>query len=131
MKCPTCGHPEMDFDTRDMPHVYNGQQIIIPAVTGDYCPNCGEIVIGQGDTDRVMAAMGQFNTHVNSTLADPAFIRRVRLKLALNQRQASDLFGGGHNAFSRYEKGSATPPVAVVKLLTLLDRHPELLSEIR
>ncbi|MFY7778916.1 MAG: type II toxin-antitoxin system MqsA family antitoxin [Elstera sp.] len=57
MKCPTCGHPEMDFDTRDMAHIYNGQQTIIPAVTGDYCPSCGEIVIGQDDTDRVMKVM--------------------------------------------------------------------------
>ncbi len=131
MKCPTCSHPEMAFDTRDMPYVYKGKQTIIPAVTGDYCPSCDEIVIGQDDTDRVMAGMRDFNKQVNGSLTDPAFIRRVRLKLSLDQRQASALFGGGHNAFSRYERGSATPPVAVVKLLTLLDRHPELLNEIR
>ena len=57
MKCPTCGYPEMDFDTRDMPHIYNGQETLIPAVTGDCCPSCDEIVIGQDDTDRVMKAM--------------------------------------------------------------------------
>jgi HTH-type transcriptional regulator/antitoxin MqsA len=46
-------------------------------------------------------------------------------------REASEIFGGGVNAFSRYETGKARPPVALVKLLRVLDRHPELLEEVR
>ncbi|HEX9174301.1 MAG TPA: type II toxin-antitoxin system MqsA family antitoxin, partial [Telluria sp.] len=41
------------------------------------------------------------------------------------------LFGGGVNAFSRYETGTTKPPLALVKLLKLLDRHPDLLAEVR
>ena len=44
---------------------------------------------------------------------------------------AAELFGGGVNAFSRYETGRTRPPLALVKLLGLLDRHPELLDEIK
>lgn len=40
-------------------------------------------------------------------------------------------FGSGVNAFSRYENGKTEPPLALVKLLKLLDRHPELLNEVR
>ena len=47
------------------------------------------------------------------------------------QRQAAELFGGGVNAFSRYENGKTKPPLALVKLFKLLDRHPDLLSEVR
>jgi len=43
---------------------------------------------------------------------------------------AAKLTGGGHNAFSRYERGEATPLPAVMNLLRLLDRHPELLKEL-
>ncbi len=39
--------------------------------------------------------------------------------------------GGGVNAFSRYENGKTKPPLALVKLFKLLDRHPELLNEVR
>ncbi|HCG53865.1 MAG TPA: hypothetical protein DEX10_10780, partial [Betaproteobacteria bacterium] len=39
-------------------------------------------------------------------------------------------FGGGVNAFSRYENGKTKPPLALVKLLKVLDRHPDLLNEI-
>jgi HTH-type transcriptional regulator/antitoxin MqsA len=55
----------------------------------------------------------------------------VRKKLGLDQRQAAELFGGGVNAFSRYETGRTKPPLSLVKLLKVLDRHPDLLNEIR
>jgi len=45
--------------------------------------------------------------------------------------EAGEIFGGGANAFSRYENGRTLPPVALLKLLRVLDRHPELLDEIR
>ncbi|MBQ9724754.1 MAG: type II toxin-antitoxin system MqsA family antitoxin, partial [Neisseriaceae bacterium] len=44
--------------------------------------------------------------------------------------QAGALFGGGVNAFSRYETGKAQPPVALLKLFKILDKHPELIAEI-
>jgi HTH-type transcriptional regulator/antitoxin MqsA len=55
----------------------------------------------------------------------------VRNKLNLDQRQAAEIFGGGVNAFSRYENGKTKPPLALIKLLKLLDRHPDLIDEIR
>lgn len=33
--------------------------------------------------------------------------------------------GGGPNAFSRFENGKTKPPLALVKLLMVLDRHPK------
>ena len=67
-----------------------------------------------------------FNRQVNAGIVDPGFIADVRKKLALDQREAAEIFGGGINAFSRYENGKTKPPLALVKLLTVLDRHPEL-----
>jgi HTH-type transcriptional regulator/antitoxin MqsA len=64
-------------------------------------------------------------------MVDPDFIVRVRKKLSLDQREAGEIFGGGANAFSRYENGRTRPPLALVKLLKVLDRHPDLLAEIR
>ena len=75
--------------------------------------------------------VGLFQRQVNSAFVDPDDIARVRRKLDLDQRQAAELFGGGVNAFSRYENGKAKPPLALVKLLKVLDRHPDLLSEVR
>lgn len=38
---------------------------------------------------------------------------------------------GGVNAFSRYENGKTNPPLALIKLLKVLDRHPDLLEEVK
>jgi HTH-type transcriptional regulator/antitoxin MqsA len=83
------------------------------------------------DSERVMREMQAFSKQVNADLVDPAFIIKVRKKLALDQREAAEIFGGGVNAFSRYENGKTKPPLALVKLLKVLDRHPDLLDEVK
>ena len=131
MKCPTCGAAKLVHDTRDMTYTYKGESTVIPAVTGDFCTACGEAVLDMAESTRTSTAMLEFNKQVNASIVDPAFIASVRKKLALDQREAAEIFGGGVNAFSRYENGKTRPPLALVKLLKVLDRHPELLNEVR
>jgi HTH-type transcriptional regulator/antitoxin MqsA len=131
MKCACCGAAELIHDTRDMSYTYKGETTSIPAVTGDFCPACGEAVLDREQGDRYSELIGLFQRQVNAAYVDPGYIAKVRKKLDLDQRQAAELFGGGVNAFSRYENGKTKPPLALVKLLKLLDRHPDLLGEIR
>jgi HTH-type transcriptional regulator/antitoxin MqsA len=131
MKCPACGAAELARDTRDMPYIYKGESTVIEDVTGDFCPACGEVVMDMPEGIRHSAVMLAFNKQVNASIVDPGFIASVRRKLALDQREAAEIFGGGVNAFSRYETGKTKPPLALIKLLRLLDRHPDLLSEVR
>jgi HTH-type transcriptional regulator/antitoxin MqsA len=131
MKCPVCGAAELVHDTRDRPYTYKGETTVIENVTGDFCPACHESIVGPEESARVIKEKRAFIKQVNATVIDPGFIVSVRRKLALDQREASEIFGGGVNAFSRYENGKTKPPVALVKLFKVLDRHPELLDEIR
>ena len=131
MKCPVCGAAHLIHDTRDLPYTYKGESTVIPAVTADFCPACGESITDMSETERVMREMQAFHKQVNAAIVDPAFIVKVRKKLDLGQREAAEIFGGGINAFSRYENGKTKPPLALVKLFKLLDRHPELLTEVR
>lgn len=68
---------------------------------------------------------------MNAASVDPGFILNVLKKLNLDQRDTAEIFGGGINAFSRYENDKKKPPLALVNLFKLLDRHPDLLNEIR
>ena len=131
MKCPVCGAAELVHDTRDVPYTYKGETTTVPAVIGDFCPACAEVVLDSVAADRYGAAVRAFNKQVNAAIVDPDFIACVRKKLVLDQREAAEIFGGGVNAFSRYETGRTKPPLALVKLFKVLDRHPELLDEIR
>jgi len=131
MKCPMCAQADLVRDTRDIPYTYKGETTAIPTVTGDFCPACGESVLDASESARVSALMLEFNKQVNAAIVAPEFISSVRKKLALDQREAAEIFGGGVNAFSRYENGKTKPPLALVKLLKVLERHPDLLKEIR
>jgi HTH-type transcriptional regulator/antitoxin MqsA len=131
MKCPSCAVAKLKRDKRDLEHTYKGETTTIPAVRGYFCPAFGESVLAAAEASRVSAAMLEFNKQVNASIVDPGFIARVRKKLALDQREAAAIFGGGVNAFSRYENGKTKPPLALVKLLKLLDRRPHLLNEVR
>ena len=130
MKCPNCGAAELVHDTRDQEYTYKGESTTI-SVTGDFCPACDEAVLDAGESERASALMLAFNKEVNASSVDPMFILNVRKKLNLDQQQAAEIFGGGINAFSRYENGKTRPPLALIKLLKLLDHHPELLNEVR
>lgn len=131
MKCPVCGAAELIRDTRDLPYSYKGESATILAVTADFCPACDESITDRAETGRVMDEMLAFNRQVNAAIVDPGFIVTVRKKLALGQREAGEIFGGGVNAFSRYENGKTKPPLSLVKLFKLLDSHPDLLEEVR
>jgi len=131
MKCPVCGAARLVRDTRDLPYTYKGETTVIVAVTGDYCPSCEEVVLDAGESGRVSSEALAFNKEVNASLIDPREIAEARQVLNLGQREAGALFGGGVNAFNRYEAGKIKPPRALVQLLRLLRNHPELLEEVR
>ena len=131
MKCPCCGAAELIDDSRDLPYIYKGETATIPSVTGSFCPACDEVVLDAEQGDRYSDLIGVFQRQVNAAFVDPDFIFNVRRKLELDQREAAEIFGGGVNAFSRYENGKTKPSLALVKLLKMLDRHPDLLNEVR
>jgi len=131
MKCPNCGVAELVHDTRDMPYTYKGETTTIAQVTGDFCPACGEAVLEFTESLRTSREMLDFNQQVNRQAYSPEKIREVREKLRLNQQEAAALFGGGINAFSRYETGRTTPPVPLIQLFRLLDHHPDMLDELK
>lgn len=131
MKCPVCAVAELVHDTRDVSYTYKGETAVLPQVTGEFCPACDESVLDAAESRRTMDLMQEFNKQVNASIVDPRFIADVRKKLHLDQREAAEIFGGGVNAFSRYENGKTKPPLALVKLLKVLDRHPDLLAEVK
>lgn len=131
MKCISCGEAEMVRESRDVLFTYKGQTTTIQGVNGEFCPACDESIHDSDQSKSLNAAMLAFTREVNSASVKPEFISETRKKLNLDQKQAAELFGGGPNAFSRYETGKTKPPLSLVQLLKLLNSHPALLDEIR
>lgn len=117
-------HKRRDLKARVRKH-----QVTVKSVLGWHCPKCGEVEFDPGEGQRYAAAL--------QTLADKmaakeaADLRAIRIRLGLTQKAAAELTGGGHNAFSRYERGEVRPLPAVINLFRALDKHPELLDQLR
>lgn len=106
------------------------QSETVPAVNGWHCPVCGECEFDDaGEAERVSVASDAMVHQQRAKRA--AAIRATRKRLKLSQKEAAALFGGGVNAFSEYERGVTQPHRSTVMLLALLDRHPELLEEVK
>ena len=127
--CLNCEKADMVRGKKDKVVEYRGKQITIAAVDGWHCPACGECEFSRGEGKRYAAAVERLREAIDKL--ESVELARIRKKLKLSQKQAAAIAGGGVNAFSRYENGKAKPVAAVVNLFRILDKHPELVNEIR
>jgi HTH-type transcriptional regulator/antitoxin MqsA len=126
--CPACASGKLVRETRTARYEYRGE-IREYEQSGDWCSSCEEAVLTGDDMAATEELLLDFMRQVEQRQAGE--LARIRRKLKLTQKQAAALTGGGHNAFSRYERGEARPLPAIMHLFRLLDRHPELLDELQ
>lgn len=108
---------------------YKGKSVTVELP--GYYPEGGDEGIHVGDDMAVTdAALRALKEEVEG-IPSPATIRKVREKLKLSQREAGGLLKVGENAFDKYERGLVEPSGPTSQLLMLLDRHPELIEELR
>jgi len=127
MKCPGCGNTELVAKVQEETLSYGGQSLTLHAMKGDFCTACGEGIWDEESYRRYTEAQSAIIRAVKGDVS--ADIRRIRKSLKLTQTELSKVVGIGKVAFSRYERGETRPPAPLVKLLKLVERHPDLLSE--
>jgi HTH-type transcriptional regulator/antitoxin MqsA len=119
----------LELKVKDVTVTIDGVSRVVPDVAGWHCPKCDEIEFVDSDSaERISSALRSAREEANAGGGEA--IRAMRKKLGLKQAEAGQLFGGGVNAFSLYERGKAKPGKSTVILLELLARHPELMAEI-
>ncbi|UVW26836.1 type II toxin-antitoxin system MqsA family antitoxin [Massilia sp. H6] len=126
--CPSCGLAPLVHATRDMVYSYKGKHTTIPEVMADCCAGCNEVIFTVGELEHYGDLIRAFRRGVDR--AGPRDIRAMRKALGLSLGRADAMFGEEEGGFARYEAGQAQAPVALVKLLELLGRHPRLLDEL-
>jgi HTH-type transcriptional regulator/antitoxin MqsA len=68
MRCPNCGAADLIHDTRDVTYPYKGEAIVLPHVTGEFCPACTEYILDADESRRTMNVMLAFNKQVNASI---------------------------------------------------------------
>ena len=87
------------------------------------CDSCGREFISKEqilNNDRAIRDAKK----VHDGLFSSKEIADARMHLGLTQEQASLVFGGGRNAFSKYERGEVSQSVSMDKLIKQALKHP-------
>ncbi len=124
--CPLCAEGTLHDGVKAISQEYKGHTYASKS-KGAFCDHCadGFVEFDAGEETRWLAFRDQVDA------VEAAELTRIRKKLKLTQLEAARLAGGGKNAFSRYERGQAKLVAAVINLFRLLDRHPELLGDLK
>lgn len=126
LRCPAGMQP---FNNRNELIDYKHMVRQVHGLAGWECQACAEIEFDAASAERYASAGDQLLEDCRQFMASE--MKRIRRKLHLSQKDAVKLLsGGGHNAFSRYERGEVAPPQPLFMLMRLLDRHPELMAEV-
>lgn len=124
MKCFACGKGDLLHHSKPLTYTYKGQSIELEQ-PGLWCDICNEGILSNDDIAKTESAFDEFKAKVDGLLT-PKEIRRIRKDvLKITQEEAGRIFGGGKNAFGRYERGVTKPIAAVSNLLKMLEMHPE------
>ena len=115
------------FENESLTIEHAGMTVRVENLSGWRCAACAEVEFDPDSTRRHAEAGDALVLRDRERQARD--IRRIRRKLGLSQAAAARLTGG-HNAFSHYERGEVAPMPAVVNLLRILDKPPELLKEL-
>ena len=106
-----------------MDYRYKGQVCTL-AQPGLWCPQCDEEgILNPEHLRATRKALHDFHARVDGFLTSHE-VKSIRKALKLTQQEAAAFFGGGPNAFSRYERGEVMQSRATDNLLRLLHRDP-------
>jgi len=114
-KCAECG--SSDFEVRIEPDESqrNGQSYTVD-VEYSVCRQCGDIVIFSEQIKRNDCVLRDAWRKIDGLLTAQEIVA-LRNKLGLTQQDAAKIFGGGTNAFSKYERSEVIQSVAMDKLM--------------
>lgn len=130
--CYTCGaaNAMQAFKGRSFNVSFKQLTRVVHDLAGQECTDCTEVEFDAPSAERYAGAGDELIEDARQVMADE--VKRIRRKLHFTQKSAVQLLsGGGHNAFSRYERAEVEPPKPLFVLMRLLDRHPELVKELQ
>lgn len=125
-ECQFCGSNNIEFIKSDKDIQYKGIDLQVEQEES-HCIDCDYIFETHSQLDANTAAIKskfieykhQFKKERGLLIG--ADVKHIRKMLGLNQHEASNLFGGGLNAFSKYENEEVVQSVSMDRLMRMVD----------
>ena len=128
--CPVCDAGTLKAHRYSDEFEYRGRTLKVDDLECWLCPACSADPIFP-DQARRNHARYQDARRKSCGLLTGDEIAAIRKQLALTQSQAALIFGGGSNAFSKYERGDVIQSVAMDRLLRLASQNRATFEELK
>ncbi|MDA3935011.1 MAG: type II toxin-antitoxin system MqsA family antitoxin [Gammaproteobacteria bacterium] len=125
--CPDCETGHLHVQTYSDAFDYKGNALTVDGLQCWVCDHCESEIIRADQIRHGDKLFADARRRFDGLLTGDDIVQ-LRKKLGLTQHQAADLFGGGANAFSKYERGDVTQSVAMDRLMRIVARFPALLA---
>jgi HTH-type transcriptional regulator/antitoxin MqsA len=107
---------------------YKGHQLQVP-LEYSVCESCDREFVPKPQILAGEAAVRNAKKKFDGLLSSEEIVM-ARARLSISQEQASRVFGGGKNAFSKYERGEVSQSVAMDKLIRVCLNHKNVFQEL-
>ena len=107
---------------------YKGNDLQV-SIAYSVCNNCDREFVSKPQIIQNELALRAVKKTFDGLLSSEEIVR-AREELSLTQEQAARVFGGGRNAFSKYERGEVSQSVAMDKLIRICLNHREIFREL-
>jgi len=122
--CPICETGTLSKRVHTGEIQYRDRTVQVDDLEYSLCNKCGADPVLAEQAKRNQVRFSDAKRKIDGLLSS-ADIRKARRYLGLTQHAASSVFGGGLNAFSKYERGEVIQSKAMDKLIRLSCRYPD------
>lgn len=136
LKCPKCESTTLEIVEYSDVVDFRGMELDVENLLCTRCIACRNIFLTpeqlkkNAEVTRAQYAIERDHIRERDGLLSSGQIEQIRKSLNLSQREAAKLFGGGPNAFNKYESGEVLQSVSMDKLLRLSMAIGEIAIEI-
>lgn len=113
--CPICGDEGLHETKTTILREFEGFKKEVP-FHASVCESCGSEILTDQQAKFNKRQMADFYRSADGLLTGSQ-IKAIREDLNLTQAEAASTFGGGKNAFTKYENGDVTQSTALDKLI--------------
>lgn len=127
-QCLACKSEDIDKHIVEECVLYKGHKLQIP-LEYSLCRGCGREFVSKPQILRGELAVRAAKKKFEGLLSAEEIVT-ARTRLCITQEQASKVFGGGKNAFSKYERGEVSQSTAMDKLIRVCLEHHHVFEEL-
>lgn len=124
--CPSCREGRLHEATRERVFRPHGREVVVQLLTS-ICDHCGAEAASAAQHQENLRRLAARKADYGELLMGQEILA-LRRKYGLTQQQASQIFGKGKIAFSRYESETTYPDESTTRLLTMAIEKPDVLK---